>query len=127
MAYSFPRPRLVNIGCKDVRNPRCGRRTLVDLTREDSAAVWASINLKLATALYDDKIPFKDDMVVIWEFKYATAIYDIMKFTREYRQAVMFVMHRIGIITTIAIKSEPGHILTFNSNKFRVFIIIVMY
>ena len=51
MAYSFPRPRLVKIGCKDVWNPRCGRHTLAELTREDSAIVWASINLKLTTAL----------------------------------------------------------------------------
>jgi hypothetical protein len=71
MAYSFPRPRLVKIGCKDVWNPRCGRRTLADLTREDSAAVWVSVNRKLTTALYDAKIPFKDGMVMIWEPKYS--------------------------------------------------------
>ena len=95
MAYLFPRPRLVKIGCKEVWNPRYGRRTLADLTRKDSAAVWASINLKLATALYDTKISFKDDMVMIWEPKYVLAIDEVMKFTREYRQAVMFMMHRI--------------------------------
>ena len=85
MAYSFPRPRLVKINCKDVWNPCCGRRTLADLTREDSAAVWASINLKLTTALYDAKISFKDDYVMIWEPKFPSAIDDMMKFTSEYR------------------------------------------
>jgi len=109
MAYSFPRPRLVKINCKDVWNPRCGKRTLADLTREDSAAVWASINLTLTTALYDANITFKDDYVMIWEPKYAPAIDDIMKFTREYRQAVMFMMHRIGIMHALMYKpNHPG-------------------
>ena len=48
----------------------------------------ASINLKLTNVLYDAKIFFKDDMAMIWEPKYAPVIDDIMKFTREYRQAV---------------------------------------
>ncbi len=107
MDYSFPRPRLVKIDCKDVWNPRCGRHTLADLTRKDSVDVWASINLKLTTALYDAKISFKDDMVMIWKPKYASAIDDIMNFTREYRQAVMFMMHRIGIMN--ALMNTPNH------------------
>lgn len=107
MAYSFPRPRLVKIDCKDVWNPRRGRRTLADLTREDSAAVWASINLKLTTALYDAKISFKDDYVMIWEPKYAPALDEIMEFTREYRQAVMFMIHRIGMMN--ALMNKPNH------------------
>ncbi len=107
MAYSFPRPQLVKINCKDVWNPRCGRRTLADLTREDSAVVWASINLKLASALYDAKISFKDDYVMMWEPKYAPAIDEIVKFTSEYRQAFLFMMDRIGKMNTFM--TTPNH------------------
>jgi hypothetical protein len=107
MAYSFPRPQLVKINCKDVWNPRCGRRTLADLTREDSAVVWASINLKLASAIYDAKITFKDDYVMMWEPKYAPAIDEIVKFTSEYRQAFLFMMDRIGKMNTLM--TTPNH------------------
>jgi hypothetical protein len=95
------------MNCKDIWNPRCGKRTLADLTREDSAAVWASINLKLTTALYDAKITFKDNYVMMWEPRYAPAIDDIVKFTSEYRQAVMFMMHRIGMMHSFM--DTPNH------------------
>ena len=65
MAYSFPRPQLVKIICKDVWNPPSNRPTLAGLTLEDSAAVWATINLKLTTALFEAKIFFRDDMVMV--------------------------------------------------------------
>jgi hypothetical protein len=107
MAYSFPRPQLVKNGCKDVWNPPRGRPTLANLTREDSAAVWAAINLKLTTALYNAKIFFKDDMVMVWEPKYAPAIDEIMQFTREYRQAVMYMMHRFGMMQSLM--DAPRH------------------
>jgi hypothetical protein len=107
MAYSFPRPQLVKINSKDVWNPRCGKRTLADLTREDSAAVWASINLKLTTALYDAKISFNDNYVMVWEPKYAPAVNEIMKFTREYRQGVLFMMHRMGMMHSLM--TTPNH------------------
>ena len=107
MAYSFPRPQLVKILCKDVWNPPRNRRTLAGLTREDSAAVWAAINLKLTTALFDAKIYFKDGMVMVWEPKYAPAVDDILCFTKEYKEAVMFMMHRIGSMHSLM--DAPNH------------------
>jgi hypothetical protein len=98
VAYSFPRPELVKILCKDVWNPPRGRRTLADLTREDSASVWAAINLKLTTVLFDAKIFFKNDMVMVWKPMYAPAVDDILRFTNEYKEAVMLMMYRIGAI-----------------------------
>ena len=44
---------------------------------------------------------------MIWEPKYAPAVDDIMKFTREYRHALMFMMHRIGIMNTLM--NTPNH------------------
>ena len=107
MAYSFPRPQLVKIGCKDVWNPRCGRRTLADLTSEDSAAVWAAINLKLTTALFNANIFFKNNMVMIWEPKYAPAADDILHFSNEYKEVVMFMMSRIA--TMQSLMDGPNH------------------
>jgi hypothetical protein len=107
MAYSFPRPQLVKILCKDVWNPPRGRPTLADLTREDSAAVWAAINLKLTTALFNAKIFFKNDMVMVWEPKYAPAVDDILRFSKEYKEAVMFMMFRIGSMHSLM--DGPNH------------------
>jgi hypothetical protein len=107
MAYSFPRPQLVKILCKDVWNPPRGKQTLADLTREDSAAVWAAINLKLTTALFNAKIFFKNDMVMVWEPKYAPAVDDILRFSKEYKEAVMFMMYRIGSMHSLM--DGPNH------------------
>ncbi len=107
MAYSFPRPQLVKILCKDVWNPQPGQRTLADLTREDSAAVWAAINLKLTTALFNAKIFFKNDMVMVWEPKYAPAVEDILKFSKDFKDAVMFMMFRIGSMQSLM--DGPNH------------------
>ena len=107
MAYSFPRPQLVKMFCKDVWSPPPGRPTLADLTREDSAAVWAAINLKLTTALFDAKVFFKHNMVMVWEPKYAPAIDEILRFSKEYKDAVMFMMYRIGSMQSMM--DAPNH------------------
>ena len=44
---------------------------------------------------------------MIWEPKYVPAIDEVMKFTREYRHDVMFMMHRIGIMN--ALTNTPNH------------------
>ena len=49
-------------------------------------------------------------MVMIWEPKYAPAIDEVMKFTSEYRHAVMYMMHRIGMMNYLmnTPTSHPG-------------------
>lgn len=93
---SFPRPQLMGIFCRDVWFPPRGRPTLANLSKEDSAVVWVSINLKLTMALFEKKIFFKHNKVMIWEPQYAPAIQDILKFSNEYKHAVMFMMNRMG-------------------------------
>ena len=46
---------------------------------------------------------------MIWEPKYAPAIDEVMKFTREYRHAEMFMMHRNGVMNALMNTSNhPG-------------------
>jgi len=97
MAYSFPRPRLVKIQFKDVWNPLRGRRTLADLTREGSAAVSAAINLKFTTALFDAKI---------WLWCGSLSMPRLLTTycaspTSIYKEAVMFMMYRIGAMQSL--------------------------
>ena len=103
----------VKILCKDVWNPPRSRRTFADLTCEDSAAVWVAINLKLTIALFDANILFKNDMVMVWEPKYAPAIDDILRFTNEVKEAVMFMMYRIGAMQSLI--DGPNHPCLENS------------
>lgn len=104
---SFPRPQLVDIFCRDVWLPPRDRPTLANLTKEDSAAVWAAVNLKLTIDLFDKKIFFKNNKVLMWEPQYAPAIQDVMRFSVEYKHAVMFMMYRIG--TMHSMMDGPNH------------------
>ena len=38
---------------------------------------------------------------MVWEPKYAPAIDDILRFTNEYKEAVMFMMYRIGAMQSL--------------------------
>jgi hypothetical protein len=104
---SRPRPQLVKAFCKDVWRPPRNRPTLANLSKEDYAAVWCSINLKLTTSLFDTKAFFKDGMVMVWEPKYGPAIQDIMRFMVEYKHAILFMMRQIGELQTMM--DVPNH------------------
>ena len=104
---SFPRPQLVDIFCKEVWAPPRNRPTLANLSKEDSAAVWCAINLKLTIALFDTKTFFTNKKVLVWEPKYAPAIQDILRFSVEYRYATMFMMHRMGSMHSMM--DGPNH------------------
>jgi hypothetical protein len=91
----------------EVWNPPRNRPTLANLSKEDSAAVWCAINLKLTQALFDAKIFFKGVKVLIWESKYAPAVEDILRFGPEYKYAVMFMMNRMGQLHSMM--DAPNH------------------
>ena len=44
---------------------------------------------------------------MIWEPKYAPAVDDILHFSKEYKEAVMFMMYRIG--TMQSLMDGPNH------------------
>jgi hypothetical protein len=113
---SFPRPQLVDIFCKDVWAPPRNRQTLANLSKEDSAAVWCAINLKLTNSLFDAKIFFKDNKVLVWEPKYAPAIQDILRFGVNYKHAIMFMMFRMGAINSMM--DGPNHPCLGNLKSF---------
>ncbi len=104
---SFHRPQLVGIFCDDVWSPPLNRPTLASLSKEDSAAVWCAINLKLTYALFDTKIFFKDNKVMVWEPKYAPAVQDVLRFGHEYKYAIMFMMSRMGQLHSMM--DGPNH------------------
>ena len=104
---SFPRPQLVDIFCDDVWPPPLNRPTLAILSKEDSVAVWCAINMKLTHALFDTKIFFKDNKVMVWEPKYAPAVQDVLRFGHEYKYAIMFMMSRMGQLHSMM--DGPNH------------------
>ena len=113
---SFPRPQLVDIFCDEVWYPPRNRPTLASLSMQDSAAVWCAINLKLTIALFDTKVFFKNNRVLVWEPKYAPAIQDILRFEKEYKHAIMFMMYRMGSMHSMM--DGPDHPCLGNLKSF---------
>ena len=61
--------------------------TLAKLSKKESTAVWCAINLKLTINLFDTKVFFKNNNILVWESK--SAIQDILRFDLEYRNTTM--------------------------------------